>query len=215
MIVWNTYVYVCSYFTESQKSEIDITRAVKVPPMPGQSRSLLQFNPTIKEEFNVNDNAKVAAVNIKTEAAEVDTMSSPFHDHDYFMVGQFGQDAEPRSKRQKLSPYIEADVPPQGYGYDTKDGLLLDTSKEDVFVVLEDEDESQLNVNVTGSGPTRTVVLHVPKDMKWTWRRSSLNWWPQWVLRMKCLNSNNSFLPFWTYRFWPFIESAICKGLHL
>ena len=140
--------------------------------MPGQSRSLLQFNPTIKEEFNVNDNAmdtKVAAVNIKTEAAEVDTMSSPFHDHDYFMVGQFGQDAaEPRSKRQKLSsPYIEADVPPQGYGYDTKDGLLLDTSKEDVFVVLEDEDESQLNVNVTGSGPgTRTVVLHVPKDMK-------------------------------------------------
>ena len=27
-----------------------------MPPMPGQSRSLLQFNPNIKEEFNVNDN---------------------------------------------------------------------------------------------------------------------------------------------------------------
>jgi cyclic AMP-responsive element-binding protein 3 len=41
---------------ETQKSEIDITRAIKMPPMPGQSRSLLQFNPNIKEEFNVNDN---------------------------------------------------------------------------------------------------------------------------------------------------------------
>lgn len=28
---------------ESQKSEIDITRAIKMPPMPGQSRSLLQI----------------------------------------------------------------------------------------------------------------------------------------------------------------------------
>ena len=42
-----------------------------MPPMPGQSRSLLQFNPNIKEEFNVNDNTvdkKVPALdNIKQE----------------------------------------------------------------------------------------------------------------------------------------------------
>lgn len=151
---------------ESQKSEIDITRAVKMPPMPGQSRSLLQFNPTIKEEFNVNENTmdtKTPTINIKTEA-EAEVMSSPFHDHDYFMVGQ-GAGSGSMHQNKKFS-YIEADVPPQGYGYDTKDGILLDTSKDDVFVVLEDENESKLNVNVTGSGTTRTVVLHVPKDMK-------------------------------------------------
>ena len=43
-----------------------------MPPMPGQSRSLLQFNPNIKEEFNVNDNTvdkKVPALdNIKQES---------------------------------------------------------------------------------------------------------------------------------------------------
>ena len=39
-----------------------------MPPMPGQSRSLLQFNPTIKEEFNVKDNG----VNVDTKTPIMD-----------------------------------------------------------------------------------------------------------------------------------------------
>ena len=101
--------------------------------------------------------------------------SSPFHDHDYFMVGngqRYGRYGPTPAKQKKLS-YIEADVPTQGYGFaeDTKDGIL---KQDDVYVVVEDEDESQLNVNVTGSGTTRTVVLHVPKDMKWIISTKSL-----------------------------------------
>jgi len=159
---------------ESQKSEIDITRAIKMPPMPGQSRSLLQFNPNIKEEFNVNDNTvdkKVPALdNIKQEPMNGIDASSPFHDHDYFMVGNsYG----PTPAKQKKTSYIEADVPTQGYGFaeDTKDGILMKNNNNnkdsDVYVVVENEGESRLNVNVTGTGTTtRTVVLHVPKDMK-------------------------------------------------
>jgi len=159
---------------ESQKSEIDITRAIKMPPMPGQSRSLLQFNPNIKEEFNVNDNTvdkKVPALdNIKQESMNGIDASSPFHDHDYFIVGNsYG----PTPAKQKKTSYIEADVPTQGYGFaeDTKDGILMKNNNNnkdsDVYVLVENEGESRLNVNVTGTGTTtRTVVLHVPKDMK-------------------------------------------------
>ena len=42
---------------------------------------------------------------------------------------------------------------------------IFGNDDRDVYVVVEDEAETQLNVNVTGSGP-RTVVLHVPKDIK-------------------------------------------------
>ena len=97
--------------------------------------------------------------------------SSPFHDHDYFVVN-----TQPAHKKKKVS-YIEADVPPQGYGFvEAGTGTILGGGggeksgifgEDDVFVVVEDDDESQLNVNVTGSGSgTRTVVLHVPKDIK-------------------------------------------------
>lgn len=153
---------------ESQKSEVDITQAIKVPPMPGHSRSLLQFAPTIKEEFNVADNTPVTSnIDNKVVLNKIKQESdSPFHDHDYFVVSS----QQPPVKK-KVS-YIEADVPPQGYGYiDTNDkNGVVDTTAtagEDYFVVVEDEDESQLNVNVTGSGSgTRTVVLHVPKDFQ-------------------------------------------------
>merc|ERR1711997_1107044 len=161
---------------ESQKSDVDITQAIKVPPMPGQSRSLLQFAPTIKEEFNVagSDNA---AVDVKTNIdiinkikGEVDP-TSPFHDHDYFVVN-----TQPPEKSSKKVSYIEADVPPQGYGFVNagtsagKNGVgggnsIFGNDERDIYVVVEDDDETQLNVNVTGSGP-RTVVLHVPKDIK-------------------------------------------------
>jgi len=157
---------------ESQKSDVDITQAIKVPPMPGQSRSLLQFSPTIKEEFNVagSDNAAVDAKNIMINRIkeEVDP-TSPFHDHDYFVVN-----TQPPEKLKKKVSYIEADVPPQGYGFVDagtsagKNGVgksIFGNNDRDVYVVVEDDDETQLNVNVTGSGP-RTVVLHVPKDIK-------------------------------------------------
>ena len=42
---------------------------------------------------------------------EVDP-SSPFHDHDYFVVN-----TQPPEKSKKKVSYIEADVPPQGYGF--------------------------------------------------------------------------------------------------
>merc|ERR1712045_41263 len=47
---------------EAQKPEVDITQAIKVPPMPGHSRSLLQFAPTIKEEFNSADNPPATTI---------------------------------------------------------------------------------------------------------------------------------------------------------
>lgn len=158
---------------ESQKSDVDITQAIKVPPMPGQSRSLLQFAPTIKEEFNVagSDNAAVDTKNVMINKIkeEVDP-TSPFHDHDYFVVN-----TQPPEKSKKKVSYIEADVPPQGYGFVDagtsagKNGVggksIFGNDDRDVYVVVEDDDETQLNVNVTGSGP-RTVVLHVPKDIK-------------------------------------------------
>ena len=141
--------------------------------MPGQSRSLLQFAPTIKEEFNVagSDNAAVDTKNviINNIKEEVDP-TSPFHDHDYFVVN-----TQPPEKSKKKVSYIEADVPPQGYGFVDagnsagKNGVggksIFGNDDRDVYVVVEDDDETQLNVNVTGSGP-RTVVLHVPKDIK-------------------------------------------------
>jgi len=161
---------------ESQKSDVDITQAIKVPPMPGQSRSLLQFAPTIKEEFNVpgSDNANVDAKTndiINKIKGEVDP-TSPFHDHDYFVVNT----QPPEKSSNKKVSYIEADVPPQGYGFVNagmsagKNGVgggnsIFGNDERDVYVVVEDDDETQLNVNVTGSGP-RTVVLHVPKDIK-------------------------------------------------
>jgi len=159
---------------ESQKPDVDISQAIKVPPMPGHSRSLLQFSPTIKEEFNVagSDNEAVGAKNVMINQIkeEVDT-TSPFHDHDYFVVN-----TQPPEKSRKKVSYIEADVPPQGYGFVDagtsagKNGVgigksIFGNDGRDVYVVVEDEDETQLNVNVTGSGP-RTVVLHVPKDIK-------------------------------------------------
>ena len=85
--------------------------------------------------------------------------ASPFHDHDYFIINTHNPIAS--RKKEKVS-YIVADVPPQGYGF-------VDNIKEekkddkDVFVVVEENGESQLNVNVTGLG---NVVLHVPKDIK-------------------------------------------------
>jgi len=155
---------------EPQKSEVDISQAIKMPPMPGQSRSLLQFAPNLQEEFNVVQDKSNAAVptienkpifdHIKEEAV---IKASPFHDHDYFIINTHNPIAS--RKKEKVS-YIVADVPPQGYGFvDNIKEEKKETSDndKDVFVVVEENGESQLNVNVTGLG---NVVLHVPKDIK-------------------------------------------------
>ena len=138
-----------------------------MPPIPGQSRSLLQFAPAIKQEYygtpaaNAANNKEAvdaaseaaSSLKVKTEAPEEVVMplkrspsSSP--DHDYVGVG--GQ----RSVlNRKKNPYIEEDVEPEGYG----PGLNRKT--------VSTTDERRINVTAAG-GAMRTVVLHVPKDIK-------------------------------------------------
>ncbi len=108
---------------------------------------------------------------------KLEANTSPYHDHDYFVVSDSGRmNALPQpAKKQKVS-YIDADVPPQGYGFviEAAQGNIgnEDNSKEHIKVeLLMDDDqvlERRLNVNVTGSEGTgmRTVVLHVPKDIQ-------------------------------------------------
>ena len=164
------FTYFTPYFlVEPQKSEVDISQAIKMPPMPGQSRSLLQFAPNLQEEFNVvQDKSNVASVptieskpifdHIKEEPV---IKASPFHDHDYFIINTHNPIGS--RKKEKVS-YIVADVPPQGYGFvDNIKEEKKEVADNDVFVVVEENGESQLNVNVTGLG---NVVLHVPKDIK-------------------------------------------------
>ncbi len=178
---------------ESQKSEIDITQAIKFPPVPGQSRSLLHFTPAIKEEFNVAENAQ-ATLNGNGKRPPIvlnggggneaplqlglGSKASPYHDHDYVVVGDSrGSVAPPVAKKQKVSSYIDEDVPPQGYGFvavDANDGQNRDAVSPDnnnVMELLVDDDqvlERRLNVNVSVGAEgtrTRTVVLHVPNDI--------------------------------------------------
>ena len=74
--------------TES-KSEIDIQAAVKMPPLPGQSRSLLQFD-------GVNND--IADLNDFQEAIEtVETASSPVSQPDKTMIIKI-EDAGERSE---------------------------------------------------------------------------------------------------------------------
>jgi len=153
---------------ESQKSEVDISQAIKVPPMPGQSRSLLHFAPTLREEFNVVQEASTpvaVAIDNKpifnTIKDEVIEKASPFHDHDYFIINTHNTPAA--RKKAKVS-YLDTDVPPKNFGFvDRIKEEVEDETSGDVYVVLEENGESQLNVNVTGLG---NVVLHVPKDIK-------------------------------------------------
>lgn len=154
---------------ESQKSEVDISQAIKVPPMPGQSRSLLQFAPTLREEFNVVQEASTPVPTVAIDNKpifnhikdEVVDKASPFHDHDYFIINTHNTPA-PARKKAKVS-YLDADVSPTGFGIQVDRIKKEEVDEDDVYVVLEENGESQLNVNVTGLG---NVVLHVPKDIK-------------------------------------------------
>lgn len=203
--------------SKAEASQLDISQAIKMPPMPGQSRSLLQ----IKQEFEdapnmeatmIQNSNKVGIINsnknIKEEEKEMTppTSYSTPADHDYLGV-RF--DYDDMAKKKKRS-YIVADVPPEGYGYSSHS--LLNNKKDEIKMEVDDEEEEvyfftdeeviisdittttssdnfsskndpahfhyqqdlnrrqdrKLNVSVTtaeGSG-IRTVVLHVPKDIK-------------------------------------------------
>eukprot|EP00088_Acartia_fossae_P005823 TRINITY_DN1262_c0_g1_i1.p1 TRINITY_DN1262_c0_g1~~TRINITY_DN1262_c0_g1_i1.p1 ORF type:complete len:575 (+),score=66.63 TRINITY_DN1262_c0_g1_i1:60-1784(+) len=140
---------------QETKSEIDIQAAVKMPPLPGQSRSLLQFSqePANIADFNDFAEEKVDAV----AGMELDTttpgnsegkgnVSPPQVDHDYATLYSL----PPIMKMEPGKAWIDEDAPPMGYGR-----------------ALKSEEERQMNVNVSSSGQgTRTVVLQIPKGIQ-------------------------------------------------
>jgi hypothetical protein len=184
------------------KCDLDITQAIKMPPMPGQSRSLLHFTPTtqIKREFSADANAIDAINNVLKHKAESSDSSGSSNsdsssddeagsdvaaavrakssaqqvkfDHDYF---GYSSNVKPNAaKRAKVSvlasplpfvikeekveimgmeeSYIEEDAPAQGYGPGKADAMT--------------DERRVVNVTAPGMLTTRTVVLHVPKDIK-------------------------------------------------
>lgn len=131
------------------KNEIDIQSALKMPPMPGQSRSLLQFEglerPTndIADMTDFQEMKEEEVVEVKLENGS----EPPYSDHDYTYKYKY---MDPM-KTESGSAWIEEDAPPLGYGPAVK---------------AEDEDR-HMNVNVTSSGQgTKTVILQIPKDIK-------------------------------------------------
>lgn len=144
------------------KSEIDIQAAVKMPPLPGQSRSLLQFDGVNNDIADMNDfqeNIETVEttpmmpgtekpVMIKIEEVG-DRADPPYSDHDYTYNYKFGGQTV---KMEAGSAWIEEDAPPMGYGRGS--------------VKMEEEDR-HMNVNVSSSGQgTKTVILQIPKDIK-------------------------------------------------
>jgi len=151
------------------KPEIDILRAVKLPPMPGQSRSLLQFNsdPLDMTDFQdikplegapsaasgpqeSNTDPAAPSVTIKVEKGQAGVKPPPHTDHDYTYTYTIENN---NAKAEPGSAWIEEDAPPKGYG-----------------AALKSEEEAadrHMNVNVSSSGQgTRKVILQIPKDIK-------------------------------------------------
>jgi len=186
VLLLSTALFLIPGFKESQdtKCDLDITQAIKMPPMPGQSRSLLHFTPTtqIKREIDaVNVDAIKQEKADSVDGGDVVTTVTQVVDHDYF-VGYSAPSTAPSgptpAKRAKISiltpsqnkpfvvkeegkadvvmmdgndiggeSYIEEDAPAQGYG----PGKV---------------EERRVNVTTGHMGATRTIVLHVPKDIK-------------------------------------------------
>lgn len=131
------------------KNEIDIQSALKMPPMPGQSRSLLQFETLDRPSNDIADMTDFQEMK-EEEVVEVKLEKGsepPYSDHDYTYKYKY---MDPM-KMESGSAWIEEDAPPLGYGPAVK---------------AEDEDR-HMNVNVTSSGQgTKTVILQIPKDIK-------------------------------------------------
>merc|ERR1719483_760167 len=135
------------------KSEIDIQAAVKMPPMPGQSRSLLQFDGLDRSNNDIADlkdfQETIESEGEKTMMIKMEKGGAepPYSDHDYTYTYKYSDGL----KAESGSAWIEEDAPPMGYGPAVK---------------AEDEDR-HMNVNVSSSGQgTKTVILQIPKDIK-------------------------------------------------
>jgi len=166
----STHIICFSYTFADAKCELDISQAIKMPPLPGQSRSLLHFTP-IKQEYgtpaaNAAHNQQSAAVEAPLDEDIIE--HRPPLKYEAPILPSLKRDSPsppsgaPANKKSLLSAsrgsaanhsYIDEDAPPMGYGPDKKEGE-------------EDEAEERM-VNVTRGGQgMRTVVLHVPKDIK-------------------------------------------------
>ena len=129
-------------FQADRKSEIDIQAAVKMPPMPGQSRSLLQFDGVNNDIADLNDfHGQEALVETTVETVPGSpgmTMAQvgpdakieikieedrgvmgergaqpPYSDHDYTYSYKFtGGQHQPQVKAEVGSAWIEEDAPP-------------------------------------------------------------------------------------------------------
>jgi len=130
------------------KNEIDIQSALKMPPMPGQSRSLLQFEGLDRTSNDIADMTDFQEMK-EEEVVEVKIEKGsepPYSDHDYTYKYM-----DPM-KMESGSAWIEEDAPPLGYG---------------PAVVKIDDEDRHMNVNVTSSDQgTKTVILQIPKDIK-------------------------------------------------
>lgn len=134
---------------------MDITQAIKMPPMPGQSRSLLQLTPFQAEygtpKINAENNKKNVVIDeVVVEEVEVKPTLTSTSDHDYFIM---------KKANNIISNYIEEDVPPEGYGPAKGKAGVIKVEEEEEMVV-------ERRINVTGKQGMRTVVLHVPRDIK-------------------------------------------------
>ena len=134
--------YTMFLFQADRKSEIDIQAAVKMPPMPGQSRSLLQFDGVNNDIADLNDfHGQEALVETTVETVPGSpggmTMGTdpgkieikieedrgmggsergaqpPYSDHDYTYSYKFtGGQQQPQVKAEVGSAWIEEDAPP-------------------------------------------------------------------------------------------------------
>jgi len=154
--------------TES-KSEIDIQAAVKMPPLPGQSRSLLQFDGVNNDIADMNDFQETIETSVenqgpvnqdKTMIIKIEDVGErsepPYGDHDYTynykMASPASSPGNVKVEAGAGSAWIDEDAPPMGYGRGS--------------VKIEEEDR-HMNVNVSSSGQgTKTVILQIPKDIK-------------------------------------------------
>ena len=114
------------YFTNpsnlqaDSKSEIDIQAAVKMPPLPGQSRSLLQFDGTNNDIADMKDFHETVEVETSVPAVDKTVMikieedmesDPPYSDHDYTYNYKF-EDKGVKVEAGTAKAWIDEDEPP-------------------------------------------------------------------------------------------------------